>query len=81
MIVFKKATVENGLHSYSHIECDVPGCTIVSPTANMLLESSLFARGWFVADGKHRCPEHFHDEIEPHGPVERAADGSEGFVR
>lgn len=81
MIVFKKATDEGAAHSYSHIECDAPGCVVVSPTADMILQMSLFERGWFVAGGKHRCPDHFNDEIEPQGPVERAADGSEGFVR
>lgn len=78
MIVFKKTANGRG---YSHIECDVPECTIVSPDAAGLLQKSLFQRGWFVAGGKHRCPEHFHEEVETHGPIERAADGSEGFVR
>jgi hypothetical protein len=80
MIVFKKAA-DGGHHKYSHIECDVAGCDAVSPTAEQLIQESLFARGWFVAGGQHRCPKHFHDETAPHGPVERAADGTEGFVR
>ena len=78
MIVFKK--LETG-KEYSHIECDFPGCIVVSPIAADLLKESLFQRGWFVKDGKHRCPEHFHDDGLPCGPTERAADGSEGFVR
>lgn len=80
MIVFRKAEGDTH-HKYSHIECDAPGCTVVSPTADMLLQMSLFARGWFVAGGQHRCPEHFHDDVRAQGPVTRAADGSEGFVR
>lgn len=78
MIVFRKT--ETG-RTYSHIECDFPDCATTSPIASELLKESLFQRGWFVAGGKHRCPDHFHDEIEPCGPIERAADGSEGFVR
>lgn len=81
MIVFKKTADGVGHHEYSHIECDAPGCIIVSPTAADLLKQSLFVRGWFIADGKHRCPDHYHDEVEPQGPLERAHDGSEGFVR
>jgi hypothetical protein len=81
MIVFKKATDETGTHSYSHIECDAPGCFNVSPSAEKLIQMSLYARGWFVAGGQHRCPEHFDDETPPQGPVDRAADGSEGFIR
>jgi hypothetical protein len=70
-----------GHRQYSHIECDAPGCTVVSPTAADINPKSLFARGWFVAGGQHRCPEHFDVEVGPQGILERAADGSEGFVR
>jgi hypothetical protein len=80
MIIFKKTT-DGTHHQYSHIECDAPGCDAVSPTAENLVRESLFARGWFVTGGKHRCPEHFHDDIQAQGPLDRAADGSEGFVR
>lgn len=81
MIVFKKAADEEGHRAYSHIECDAPGCIIVSPTAADLLKESLVTRGWFIAGGQHRCPEHFDEATTAQGPVERAADGSEGFVR
>jgi hypothetical protein len=81
MIVFKKTVNNEGHRQYSHIECDAPGCDVVSPTAAELLNQSLQVRGWFIAGGQHRCPDHFCHSIEPQGPVERAADGSEGFVR
>lgn len=81
MIVFKTNKIPEGHREYSHIECDAPGCIVVSPTSAELLKESLFARGWFIAGGKHRCPEHFHDDVEPQGPITRARDGSEGFVR
>jgi hypothetical protein len=81
MIVFKKTVNDEGHRQYSHIECDAPDCIVVSPATAELLEKSLSVRGWFIAGGKHRCPDHYHDEIGPQGPVERAADGSEGFVR
>lgn len=79
MIVFK-ANGENH-RSYSHIECDFPGCIVVSPIAADLLKESLTERGWFIAGGQHRCADHFCDDTTPCGPIERAADGSEGFVR
>lgn len=81
MIVFKKAADEQSHRGYSHIECDAPGCIIVSPAAAELLDKSLVARGWYIAGGQHRCPDHYDDNTEPQGPVERAPDGSEGFVR
>lgn len=80
MIVFKKDS-EGGHHKYSHIECDVPDCKGVSPPADELVKESLFARGWYIKDGKHRCPAHYDDDTPAHGPLEREADGSEGFVR
>lgn len=71
-----------GGKEYSHIECDAAGCIVVSPPAAELLKGpSLFERGWFISNGKHRCPEHFHDDVETQGPVIRKADGSEGYVR
>lgn len=82
MIVFKKAVDEKAHRAYSHIECDAsPECSAVSPPASDLLKKNLFERGWFVHNGMHRCPEHYAVEIPARGPVERAADGSEGFVR
>jgi hypothetical protein len=81
MIVFKTNEDPKGHRKYSHIECDAPGCIVVSPTAAELLKQSLFERGWFIAGGKHRCPEHYHEEVEAHGPITREHDGSEGFVR
>lgn len=81
MIVFKKAADEEGHHEYSHIECDAPGCIVVSPTAAELQKQCLTARGWFITGGRHRCPDHYHDEAGPQGPITRARDGSEGYVR
>lgn len=82
MIVFKKSdNPAFGGKEYSHIECDVPGCGRVSPTADDLARLSLFARGWFIVSGMHRCPEHFTADTQANGPIIREADGSEGFVR
>lgn len=82
MIVSKKSDHPAfGGKEYSHIECDMPGCIVVSPTTFELQEKSLSERGWFIAAGKHRCPVHFDDDIKPQVPAIRAADGSEGYVR
>lgn len=83
MIVFRKSERPgfNG-KEYSHIECDVEGCGTVSPpVAELVSGKSLFERGWFIKDGKHRCPEHVNTEAGAQGPIVREADGSEGFVR
>lgn len=82
MIVSKKSdNPAFGGKEYSHIECDVPDCIAVSPTAAELSKQSLSERGWFISNGKHRCQKHFHDDVESPGPIVRAKDGSEGFVR
>lgn len=82
MIVFKKSNHPAfGGKEYSHIECDVEGCGKVSPPTEELNRLSLFQRGWYVAAGTHRCPDHVNIETAANGPVIRAADGSEGFVR
>jgi hypothetical protein len=81
MIVFRKATDDRQHHSYSHIECDVDGCSAASPTYEELGKRNLMERGWYISAGQHRCPEHFNEDTPPQGPIERAADGSEGFVR
>lgn len=82
MIVFKTSERPAfGGKEYSHIECDVPDCGKVSPPQEELNRLSLFQRGWHIAGGQHRCPEHVNEEIAARGPVVRAADGSEGFVR
>lgn len=84
MIVFKTSNDPAfGGKQYSHIECDVEGCGVMSPPTPELhkKDGSLFERGWFIDGGKHRCPKHFHEEISGVGTVVRAADGSEGPVR
>jgi hypothetical protein len=81
VIVFKKSVDGREHHGYSHIECDVDGCGAVSPTFDELGKQNLMERGWYVAAGKHRCPNHVDEDIPGRGPLERAADGSEGFVR
>ena len=59
-------------HQYSHIECDVAGCgTRSPPAAEMIKNHGLMNMGWFVDGGRHRCPDHFHDEVEPRGPQYR----------
>lgn len=77
MIVFKKSDdpAFNG-RQYSHIECDVDGCGIMSPPTPDLHEKggSLIERGWYIAGGQHRCPKHFHDEVPGRGTVIREAD-------
>ena len=71
-----------GGKQYSHIECDVEGCGVMSPPTRELMKGpNLMELGWFIDGGRHRCPEHVHDDVPAAGPVTRNADGSEGNVR
>ncbi|MFL6728079.1 MAG: hypothetical protein ACJ8FS_16430 [Sphingomicrobium sp.] len=77
MLVFIKLAqpVGDKTHGYSHIECDVEGCGVRSPTSSELLEknTSLFAMKWFIDGGHHRCPQHYGDETSARGPQYRDA--------
>jgi hypothetical protein len=76
MLVFVKLSqpIADRTHTYSHIECDVPGCGMRSPPSSELMASgkSLTELGWYLAGGVHRCPEHYdRDDVPGNGPVYR----------
>lgn len=59
-------------HQYSHIECDVEGCEVRSPSAAEINKGhGLADMGWFVGPGQHRCPKHFTDDTPARGPQYR----------
>lgn len=77
MIVFvllpEAQRTEHRTHHYSHIECDVQGCGVRSPAAQvMVAKGGLSQMGWFIAGGQHRCPEHYTTETPVRGPDYRA---------
>lgn len=48
--------------NYQHIKCDV--CEEISPPAAVLLDKGgLQGLGWYCSGGKHRCPEHFDEQV------------------
>ena len=59
-------------HIYSHIECDV--CETRAPSSEESgKQGGLIGMGWYIDGGRHRCPEHFHEDTAPHGPQYRDA--------
>lgn len=77
MIVILISHLSNGDTSktFGGIACDVEGCDAHEPPFEKDdRREALLQRGWFVAPGQHRCPEHYSTEVPGRSPEHRHVD-------
>jgi hypothetical protein len=77
MIVILKGEQSNGdkYTRFGGIACDVEGCAAFEPPFERAdRREALIERGWFIAPGQHRCPEHYHTDVPGREPEHREAD-------
>jgi len=72
MIVVLIEHLSNGdtSHTFGGIACDVEGCEAHEPQPPSN-RKDLMKEGWFIAPGRHRCPEHFHEDVPGRGTEHR----------
>lgn len=77
MIVVLIGKLGNGdeTKTFGGIACDVEGCEAHEPPFDKAdRRTALIERGWFIAPGQHRCPEHFNTDVPGRGVEHRTTD-------